>query len=232
MKKVIIISVLILGVTIAMVSCNGNRKPGDIYMPDMAYSRTYESYAQQDSTIFTSNILNTGGKRIFFNAMPARGTIKRGELFPYTIANDSNGYKISASVANPIEFMTGAQMSEAGRLYNINCGICHGEKGAANGPLSTKIGGIANLTLDQYKALSDGTIFHVLTYGKGLMGSYASQLSREQRWMVVKYVRTLQGGGATAAAAAGGKDSVTNAPGANNNATRVMAPSKDTATKK
>jgi mono/diheme cytochrome c family protein len=44
-------------------------------------------------------------------------------------------------------------------------------------------------------------MFHSITYGKNNMGSYASQLSRQQRWMVIKYVRTLQGP-ATAAPAA------------------------------
>jgi mono/diheme cytochrome c family protein len=86
-------------------------------------------------------------------------------------------------------------MEEAGRLYNINCGVCHGAKGAANGPLAGKVGGIVNLTLDQYKQMADGTMFHSITYGKNNMGSYASQLDRKQRWMVIKYVRTLQGGG-------------------------------------
>lgn len=202
MKKVIIIPVLILGVTMAMISCSNKRSPGKVYMPDMGYSRTIESYAEQDSAIFTSDMFGKGGNRIFFNAMPAPGTIKRGELFPYTLLNDSNGYKMSAAVPNPIDFMTGAEMSEAGRLYNINCAICHGEKGTANGPLSAKIGAIANLTLDLYKAMPDGTMFHSITYGRNNMGSYASQLNRKQRWQVIKYVRTLQGGGASGAAAA------------------------------
>jgi mono/diheme cytochrome c family protein len=201
MKKVITISVLILGVTIAIISCSNKRSPGSVYMPDMGKSRTYESYDLQDSSVFTSNMFGKGGNKIFFNAMPPAGTIKRGELFPYTLLNDSNGYKMSAAVPNPIEFMTGAELSEAGRLYNINCGICHGEKATGNGPLAEKIGAVANLTLDLYKAMADGTMFHSITYGKNNMGSYASQLSREQRWKVIKYVRTLQGGGTAGAAA-------------------------------
>lgn len=201
MKKIITISALILAVTIALSSCHDKRSRGTVYMPDMAYSRTYEAYDVQDSAKFTADIFDKGGNKIFFNAMPAAGTVKRGELFPYTLLNDSNGYKMSAAVINPIDFMTGAQMSEAGRLYNINCGICHGEKGKANGPMAGKVGGIVDLTLDQYKALSDGTMFHSVTYGKNNMGSYASQLNREQRWMVIKYLRTLQGPMATGAAA-------------------------------
>ena len=197
MEKIKNISFALLVAAVALMasSCKDKRHPGSIYMPDMAYSRTFETYSELDSLKFTSDIHNKGGNKIFFNEMPAPGTIKRGELFPYTLPNDSNGYKMSAGVPNPIDFMTGAQMSEAGRLYNINCGVCHGEKGQANGPLAAKVGGIANLTLDIYKAMADGTMFHSLTYGKNNMGSYASQLSREQRWMIVKYVRTLQGVG-------------------------------------
>ena len=40
--------------------------------------------------------------------------------------------------------------------------------------------------------MADGTMFHSIAYGKNNMGSYASQLSRKQRWMIIKYVRTLQ----------------------------------------
>jgi mono/diheme cytochrome c family protein len=79
-------------------------------------------------------------------------------------------------------------------LFNINCAICHGEKAAGNGPIATagKIGGIANLTLDTYVKMADGTMFHSINYGKNNMGSYASQLDRKQRWMIIKYIRTLQ----------------------------------------
>lgn len=188
-------------IVIAASSCGGKRSPGRVYMPDMAYSRTYEAYDLLDSMKFTGDVNNKGGK-IFFNAKPVAGTIKRGDLFPYTLPNDSIGYKMSATVANPIGEMSAADMAEAGRLYNINCAVCHGAKGKANGPMSGKVGGIVDLTLDQYKALGDGTIFHVMTYGKNNMGSYASQLTKEQRWKIVKYVRTLQGTGGAAAATA------------------------------
>lgn len=194
MKKIATLGLLVLSAAIAFVSCDDKRnKPGNIYMPDMTYSRAYETYAERDSAIFTNDATNKGGK-IFYNNIPVSGTIKRGELFPYTLPNDSNGYKMSAMVKNPIENMTEAEMKESARLYNINCAICHGEKGAGNGPIATagKIGGIANLTLDSYVKMADGTMFHSIQYGKNSMGSYASQLDRKQRWMIIKYIRTLQ----------------------------------------
>jgi hypothetical protein len=225
MKRLTNFSAIVLTATLFLVSsCADNKRaPGSIYMPDMAYSRTYETYAELDSLKYTSNVNDKGGNKIFFNAMPAPGTIKRGDLFPYTLANDSNGYRLSASVPNPITFLTGAEMSEAARLYNINCGICHGEKGTANGPLSGKIGAIANLTLDLYKAMPDGTMFHSVTYGKNNMGSYASQLNRKQRWMVIKYVRTLQGSvtGATGTDSTGAKKPAADSTGAKKDSASV-----------
>jgi hypothetical protein len=43
-------------------------------------------------------------------------------------------------------------------------------------------------------AFSDGHIYYVMTFGKGSMGSYASQLTPEQRWWVIKYIRSKQSG--------------------------------------
>jgi mono/diheme cytochrome c family protein len=206
MKKfTYIIAALVLGVTV-FSGCDGvRREPGSIYMPDMAYSRAYESFAPRDSAKFTMDMYNKGGDKIFYNNVPAAGTIKRGELFPYTLPNDSNGYKLSATIKNPYDTISLSknQMAEAGRLYNINCGICHGATGVANGPIATGgyVGGVANLTGDAYVKMLDGTMFHSITYGKGVMGSYASQVTRAQRWMIIKYIRTLQpkAGGAKAA---------------------------------
>jgi mono/diheme cytochrome c family protein len=194
MKKIATLSVVVLTMSLAFVSCDSKREPGKIYMPDMTYSRAYETYAEIDSSLFTGDQSMRGGSKIYYDNKPVTGTIKRGELFPYTLPNDSNGYKMSAVVKNPLDSISAADLKEAGRLFNINCAICHGEKGAGNGPISTsgKIGGIANLTLDNYIKMADGTMFHSITYGKNNMGSYASQLDRNQRWMMVKYIRTLQ----------------------------------------
>jgi cytochrome c553 len=194
MKKIATILILVLTTSIAFLACDNKREPGKIYMPDMAYSRAYETYAERDSSKFTTDESERGGSKIYYDNIPAKGTIKRGELFPYSLPNDSVGYRMSAMIKNPFDSISAKNMKEAGRLFNINCAICHGEKAQGNGPISTsgKIGGIANLTLDNYVKMADGTMFHSITYGKNNMGSYASQLSREQRWMIVKYIRTLQ----------------------------------------
>ena len=215
MKKNTIIAVLLIsiaGLTV-MTGCGDNkRKPGKIYMPDMTYSRALETYASLDSTMFTIDQKNPDGK-IYYNRKPVDGTIGVGEIFPYTLPNDSNGYAMSGQVKNPLPPLAGKDSIEAARLFNINCAICHGTGGQGNGPLSGKIGAIANLTLPNYVALGDGTIYHVITYGKNEMGSYAPQLNRKQRWELVQYIRTLQpkAEGAAASTAAAPKTDSTSA---------------------
>jgi mono/diheme cytochrome c family protein len=195
MKRITYIAVLLVTAVIAVSSCDGvKREPGSIYMPDMAYSRAYESYADRDTAIFT-NSANNKGERIFYNNLPPAGTIKRGELYPTVQLTDTLGtYATSSALKNPFDTVTMSktEMAEAGRLFNVNCGICHGAKGGGNGPIAAAghVGGVANLTADAYVKMSDGTMFHSITYGKGVMGSYASQVTRAQRWMIIKYIRT------------------------------------------
>ncbi len=197
MKKTVIISALILAAAVAVVSCDSKREPGKIYMPDMAYSRAYETYALRDSSIFTTDPAQAGHK-IFYNSLPVKGTFRRGELPEYTVPNDSNGLiNLSALVKNPLPALSTEDSLEASRLFNINCAVCHGAKAEANGPVAAKIGGVKSIIAAATgtattPGFSDGRIFHVMTYGQNNMGSYASQLTRKQRWMIVHYIRSLQ----------------------------------------
>jgi mono/diheme cytochrome c family protein len=200
MKKIRILLAFIMVTLLAtfIESCDGKREPGKTYMPDMQYSRAFEAYAP-------NNLKEEG---INYIPYPVAGTIRRGDLYPYTLPNDSNGYKMSAEVKDPLPPLDTIQMAEAQRLFNINCAICHGPKLDAQGPLSTggKVPAVANLTLAQYVKMPVGTMFHSITYGKNNMGSYASQLSRKQRWMVIQYVKSQQlaiSGGASDSTKAG-----------------------------
>ncbi len=191
MKKIAIIASLILTTTVVFVGCDSKRQPGKIYMPDMAYSRAYETYAPQDSAIFTTDMADASHK-IYYNSQPVSGTVNRGELFAYTVPNDSNGLiNLSKEVKNPLPPLTKPDSLEAARLFNINCAICHGAKGENNGPVSLKLGGVKNIVAAS-PGYSDGRLYHILAYGQGNMGSYASQLDRKQRWMIVQYIRSLE----------------------------------------
>lgn len=201
MKKIVIITGIITA-SLMTTSCRmGKRDPGKVYMPDMFYSRAYETYAALDSTRFTNDTLQAGGK-IYYDRMPVAGTVARGELaiFPLTIdkPGDTANYYAARSVMNPLPPLNAADSVEASRLYLVNCGICHGDKLDGNGPLFKGGDGPYKAAPKNFIAdpvvskMPDGQMFYSVTYGKGQMGSYASQLSTRQRWMVIHYIKGKQ----------------------------------------
>jgi mono/diheme cytochrome c family protein len=206
MNKLTIIA--ILSTAAVIISCSDvKRKPGNVYMPDMANSRAYETYADH------SNLTEKG---INYNSRPVEGTMARGEEMPFHIAKDAPGdttnYTAAKLVKNPIETLNEIEYKETERLYLINCGICHGSKLNGNGPLYKDGNGPfaakpAALVGDaKYEAMTDGQMFYSVAYGKNMMGSYASQLNRKQRWMVIKYIKMNQAKGKAAAAPAPAAD--------------------------
>ena len=85
-------------------------------------------------------------------------------------------------------------MAESKELYTIFCSHCHGDKGDGNGILAQreKFLGIPSYGRDRLPNITEGSIYHVITYGKNLMGSHASQLTEEERWKIVNHVLYLR----------------------------------------
>src|SRR6187200_3767484 len=217
MKKIAIITGI---VTVGMLlsSCRDKGSAGHAYMPDMAYSRAYETYAALDSSKFTGDTLEKGGK-IFYDRTPVAGTVAREDMPAFPLTMDKIGdttaanYKASVNVPNPLPALSAVDYLEAARLYLVNCGICHGEKLDGQGPLYNDGKGPypsapKNLIADPVVSkMPDGQMFYSITYGKNAMGSYASQLSTKQRWMIIHYIKEKQALSASTTTAAPAKDS-------------------------
>jgi mono/diheme cytochrome c family protein len=134
--------------------------------------------------------------------MPVAGTVARQDMpaFPITIdkTGDTVNYIAAKAVPNPLPALSAVDYLEAARLYLVNCGICHGEKLDGNGPLFNGGNGPygaapRNLIADPIATkMPDGQMFYSVTYGKNAMGSYASQLSTKQRWMIIHYIKEKQ----------------------------------------
>ena len=124
-------------------------------------------------------------------SIPVNGSV------PYAYPDTDEGRAQAAAeiIQNPIPIQD-AKMKEAKELYNIYCGICHGEKGDGAGYLVRDDGKYpaqpANLLLDEYISLSNGQYYHAIVHGKNLMGGYADKLSFDERWNVIHYIRSLQ----------------------------------------
>ena len=119
------------------------------------------------------------------------GTLPRGGTPAYDIANTIEGYdQAKATLISPLE-KSEKNLDNGKKMYTIYCISCHGKKGDGNGYLSTseKFAGIPNY---KDRDITEGSIYHVLIHGKGVMGSHSGQLTYKERWQIIQYVEVLR----------------------------------------
>ncbi len=119
--------------------------------------------------------------------MPVPGTVARGYL-PLGVASED----AAASLVNPLA-PTPAVLAEGRRLFQIRCAVCHGPLADGTPSLTSAYGAKpADLQAQRVRDFPDGKIFWVITMGKNAMPSHAADLTVDQRWAIVYYVRALQ----------------------------------------
>jgi len=180
-------------IVVLMSSCSSDpNSPGVEYMPDMYRSPSYETYSA--NPVFKDSMTAQ---------LPVAGTVGRGEwpeggstinALPYAYPNTLDGY-IAAGEELTSPLPTSAETAAEGKIvYEKMCMHCHGAKGEGDGQLieTGKYPPPPAYNGGALKNLSEGKMFHTITYGKGLMGSHASQLTKEDRWKVIQYIQELQ----------------------------------------
>ena len=178
MKKVYTLSAL-MGIASLLFSCKNDLKPNYEFFPNMYQSVGYETYAE--SAAFKN------GKEA---QLPAPGSVKRG-FVPYEYANSPAGYdSAKLNSKSPLDSLSN-DTEKAKELYDIYCAICHGEKGNGKGYLveREKILGVPSYA---DREITEGSIYHITTYGINSMGAYSNQLNQKERWMVASYVMKLK----------------------------------------
>lgn len=181
MKSFIKILVIVL-VMVSFTSCSDKNSRNYQYMPNMYEPVGYETYQKVD---FLPNGMEAG--------TPVENTIARGKL-PYKFANGPEGKELARLQASPLDSLyIEADLVVGAELYNIYCGICHGNKGDGNGTLVSreKILGVPSYA-DVGRNITIGSTYHTIYYGLNSMGSYANQLNEKERWQVSEYVMTLK----------------------------------------
>jgi mono/diheme cytochrome c family protein len=84
------------------------------------------------------------------------------------------------------------EVNQGKLIYDDRCADCHGDLGKGDGAAATDLEPRpADLTRPALAEQSDDIIFKEITDGKQPMPSYKTKLTDEQRWQVVRYVRTL-----------------------------------------
>ncbi|MBO9583585.1 MAG: cytochrome c [Flavobacterium sp.] len=178
MKRIYKITLLV-GITILVSSCHNNSAPNYQYFPNMYESVAYEPYSE--AKIFK------GGKE---GQLPVAGTINRG-FEPYEYENSTAGYELAkANLKSPLTEEE-RNSGKGKELFEIYCISCHGSAGNGKGKLVERE---KFLGVPSYKdrEITEGSIFHVETYGLNAMGSHANQLSAHERWLVADYVLKLR----------------------------------------
>lgn len=173
------------GLLLASCTNNGHkhRNPGRIYAPDMTYSVAYDYYSENP------NFADGHTART-----PVAGTVARGQELPDNLRhNDTAAFM---AFTTNMRFSEG-EIAEGKRLYDIHCGVCHGDKLDGNGPLYNGGNGKfaaapANFKLEKYLKMPVGQMYHAVKYGINAMGSYASQLDIKERWQVIAYIKQFQ----------------------------------------
>lgn len=150
--------------------------------PDM--DRQPKLRPQQPSIVFDNNRTSQ---------QPVPGTIARGEPYQNNAVNTGRQPGTTNFVAT-IPLPVTVQLMERGRQrYDIYCLPCHGPTGDGNGIVKKYgYGTIRSVHEQAVVAQPDGELFNTITYGKSTMFPYASQISIEDRWAIVAYVRALQ----------------------------------------
>lgn len=184
MTTVIRTTLAVSALAVVGTSCNYDKStPGYTFMDDMYVSPSLETYQATD---------------MFENGMeaqtPVEGTIPRG-YHPYELPNTPEGYEESKTntSAMPADFAA-MDPAEGKELYNIFCAHCHGTKGDGNGILveNEKILGVPGYGTSRLPDVTPSSAYHVVMYGKGIMGSHASQLTYDERWKIIRYVWKLR----------------------------------------
>ncbi|HAG92260.1 MAG TPA: cytochrome c [Bdellovibrionales bacterium] len=124
---------------------------------------------------------------------PPEGTVPRG-FYVYPYPNDPEA---SANLKNPHAGDFSPELLAQGqKMYDIYCAVCHGHGAKGDGTVAEKMPlRPPSLLTDKVRNFSDGRIFHIVTRGQGVMGSYSSQIVHpDDRWAVVNYIRSLQKG--------------------------------------
>ncbi len=185
--KILGATVVTIAATLVITSCKDKRSTGWEYAPNMYEHIAYEP--DQKNPNFKD------GKTA---QVPPTGTIPIG-FVRFDYPNTRDGYEqAGTAVKNPLTHSE-QNYAEGKVLFEHFCTPCHGFQGQGNGlvvqhgyPAPPSYSKGQSSRGGAMKDLTDGKIYHTLTYGVNAMGSYASQLAPEERWKIIMYVHHLQ----------------------------------------
>jgi mono/diheme cytochrome c family protein len=131
---------------------------------------------------------------------PVPGTVARGHLRTTENASFYQGRDASGGFVGEIPVpVTEALLQRGQERYNIYCSVCHGLSGDGRGIVMAGNGGTGygytpapTYHSDFLRGVPDGYLYNVITNGVRTMPSYGHEVSPDDRWAIVAYIRALQ----------------------------------------
>ena len=159
-------------------------RPNYEFLPQMAHGARYNAFA--------ANPNFADGQTL---QPPVPGTIARGELPLHYVPTARDAARAGEELFSPVPAGNVRARVRGEQVFRNFCTPCHGADAAGMGPVTQRgVPPPPSLLAPHAVGMKDGQLFHILTYGQNNMAAYAGQVSREDRWNVIAYVRSLQTG--------------------------------------
>lgn len=192
---------------VAIAGFRGDKGPNSpiVIFPDMDVQPRYD--AQHPSTFYSDGRAArkapegtiAQGYNLKGNYSATKADNARHLTGPATFSNEDNyletgrfGEFWGDGIPKEIP-VTAALLARGKERFGIHCAACHGQVADGTGIVSKfGLGGIANLLDSRLRSMPDGNIFDTITHGKGNMGAFGPNVTVEDRWAIITYIRALQ----------------------------------------
>lgn len=124
--------------------------------------------------------------------LPAEGTLAQ-ELYRPDTAYSTGITEAGLYVTRIPEPVTLSLLKRGQQRYDIYCAPCHDRTGSGRGMVPSKAVWVpGNLHDARIQNFADGEFYRVISNGRRSMPGYARQISEQDRWAIVAYIRALQ----------------------------------------
>jgi len=219
--NMVLAGLLVLAVVLAASIDSDRSQPNFEFLPQM--KRSAASNAWSASVVFPNGRTMQApvpgtiarGELPLHYAATKEDAVRAGEELHNPFKRDVNASasppepRVDASVSVAVTGTSGepdaasrlkASVLRGSAVYGVFCVSCHGPSGAGDGAVAKRgFPPPPPLPTGKSVQMKDGQLFHLLSYGQGSMAPMAAQLSRDRRWDVINFVRSLQQGAAVRA---------------------------------